>query len=111
MGGFFSSDFNRNAALCFEVVITTSQTTCLRGAYTPAQEATFNLICSLKDSGLGYRRIAKVLNERGIKTARGNAWKSPHVHSVMKKGDIRRDRLNRAPVAELRGLRIEIEEG
>ena len=82
----------------------------MRGFYTPAQEAIYNLILSLKESGLGYRRISKFLNERGIKTARGSVWSSPYVYSVIKKGNIRKERLTRTPTAEMKNFRIEVEE-
>jgi hypothetical protein len=82
----------------------------MRGFYTPAQEATYKLIVSLKESGLSYRRISKFLNERGIKTARGNVWSSPSVWSVIKKGNIRKDRLTRKPSAEMKNIRIEVED-
>ncbi|MBS01319.1 MAG: hypothetical protein CMQ24_01245, partial [Gammaproteobacteria bacterium] len=48
-------------------------------------EETHRLIKSLHDSGLGYRRIAYRLNERGILTSRGNVWSSPQVYSVLKR--------------------------
>ena len=50
-------------------------------------------IKTLHDEGLGYRRIAKQLNEQGIKTIRGNEWGSNNVHSVLKRNKERLERL------------------
>jgi hypothetical protein len=47
---------------------------------------------------MGYRKIAKHLNELGIKTIRGNEWKNTTVFSVLKRN---RERLNRLEVGEL----------
>ena len=44
--------------------------------WSAEQQATHDLIKSLHDSGLGYRKIAQHLNETGIKTAKGNDWKN-----------------------------------
>ena len=49
------------------------------------QQETHDYIQSLHNSGLGYRKIAKRLNEEGIKTVRGNTWGSNNVHSVLKR--------------------------
>ena len=46
---------------------------------------------------MGYRKIAQHLNERDIKTARGNSWKNTQVFSVLKRY---RQRQNREEVRE-----------
>ena len=46
---------------------------------------------------MGYRKIAQYLNERDIKTARGNSWKNTQVFSVLKRY---RQRQNREEVME-----------
>ena len=43
--------------------------------YSDKQLKIFKLIQSLHKDGLGYRRIAKVLNERGLTTEEGHIWK------------------------------------
>ena len=63
--------------------------------YSEEQEKTHNLIKSLHDSGLGYRRIAYWLNENQYKTPRGHEFKNNHVHSILKKRRIRNERINR----------------
>ena len=43
---------------------------------------------------MGYRKIAKRLNEENIKTSRGNAFYPSSVYSILKKKKIRDERLN-----------------
>ena len=52
--------------------------------YSEKQLDIFRLIQSFYKDGLGYRRIAKVLNERGLTTEEGQIWKNPNVYSVIK---------------------------
>ena len=44
-----------------------------------------DLIKSMHDSGLGYRKIAYYLNEKGIKTVQGNTWNNSQLFSVLKR--------------------------
>ena len=53
--------------------------------WSEEQQETHDLIKSLHDSSLGYRKIAQHLNEKGIKTAKGNDWKNTQVYSVLKR--------------------------
>ena len=39
----------------------------------------------MHDSGLGYRKISRKLNEMNIKTIRGNIWFNTSVSSVLKR--------------------------
>ena len=61
--------------------------------YSEEQELTHNLIKSLHDSGLGYRKISQTLNKKNIKTSKGNTWKNTQVHSVLKRYRQRQERL------------------
>ena len=54
----------------------------------------FNLIQTLHNSGLGYRKISYYLNERGIPTHKGNKWGSNNVYSVLKRHKQREKRLD-----------------
>ncbi len=66
---------------------------------TSRQEEIYELIKSMHDSGLGYRRIAKRLRDMNIKTARGSVfknnkkWTNGLVHSVLKRYSERKVRL------------------
>ena len=61
--------------------------------YSEKQLEIFRLIQSIHKDGLGYRRISKVLNERGLTTEEGHIWKSPNVYSVIKRYSERLERL------------------
>ena len=61
--------------------------------YTQKQIANYKLIKSVHESGFGYRKIAEILNERGIKTKNDKKWTNGLVHSVMKRYSERKARL------------------
>ena len=65
--------------------------------WSDSQQEIQDQIKTLHDEDLGYRRIAKHLNDQGIKTVRGNEWGSNNVHSVLKRN---RERLKRLKVKE-----------
>ena len=62
---------------------------------TNRQEEIYELIKSMHDSGLGYRRIAKRLRDMNIKTARGSVFKHNNVFAVIKRYAERQARLER----------------
>ena len=64
-----------------------------RGRYSEVQEDTYRIINSYREDGLGYRRIANLLNEQGITTASGKRWSSAFVYSVIKRYSERQERL------------------
>ncbi len=53
--------------------------------YTQKQIANYKLIKSLHKGGFGYRKIAQILNYRGIKTKNDKKWTNGLVHSVLKR--------------------------
>ena len=55
--------------LCFTVTIG-SNDLIAEQEYTEQQHQNYELIKSLHDGGMGYRKIAQYLNEQGIKTIR-----------------------------------------
>ena len=61
--------------------------------YSEKQLEIYRLVKSLHKDGLGYRRIAKILNERGLTTEEGHLWKNTNVYSVLKRYSERQDRL------------------
>ena len=74
--------------LCFNIIID-SNNLIPQKEYSDHQQHNYELIKSLHDSGMGYRKIAQYLNEKGIKTARGNSWVNTQVFSVLKKYRLR----------------------
>ena len=64
-------------------------------SYSDYQFFLHNKISELRKQGLGYRRISNILNKEGILTVRGKMFTNFHVHSILKKKNIREERLNR----------------
>ena len=96
-GNYFSDEYKQY--LCFSVKFSSFNLTHRRNRqnWTDAQQETHDLIKSLHDGGMGYRKIAQYLNERDIKTARANSWKNTQVFSVLKRY---RQRQNQEEVRE-----------
>ena len=63
--------------------------------YSEQQKQTYDLIKSLRDKGFGYRKISKILNDKGILTHTGKSWGETgnSVYSVLKKYKQREERL------------------
>ena len=80
--------------LCFTVSVRTNKFALKQlDRYSPEQEAVFQKIKSLHESGLGYRKIAKHLNENGLTTHKGKEWGGNSVYSVLKRHKEREERL------------------
>ena len=78
--------------LCFNIIIG-SNNLIPQKEYSDHQKQNHDLIKSLHDSGMGYRKIAQYLNERGFTAEEGHIWKSPNVYSVIKRYSERLERL------------------
>ena len=63
--------------------------------YSEEQLERYRLIKSLYDKGIGYRKISKYLNDRGILTEKGSKWGETgnYVYSVLKRHKEREKRL------------------
>ena len=61
--------------------------------YNSYQKFLYNLILTLKDKGLGYRKISHYLNKNGYKTLRGHSFINSSVSSIFSKGNIRKERI------------------
>jgi len=62
--------------------------------YSDSQPETYNLIKSLHDGGLGYRRIAHHLNLKNIKTLTGKEWNGSLVFAIMKRNKTESRKIN-----------------
>ena len=85
--------------LCFKVSIRTNKLVYSQTyKYTSRQQEIHDKIKSMKDSGMSYKRITKYLNENNILTHTGKRWGASgnSVHSVLKKYQMRLDRLDLA---------------
>ena len=83
--------------LCFVVSVQTNKLMSEYGGigYSDSQQETYDLIKSLHDGGLGYRRIAHHLNLKNIKTLTGNECNGSLVFANMKRNKQRVERLTR----------------
>ena len=79
--------------LRFTISIRTNRLGIFQEKYTPQQDEHHDLIKSLHDGGMGYRKIAYYLNDREIRTSRGNEWKNTQVFSVLQRYRERQERL------------------
>ena len=75
--------------------------------YSDYQFFLHNKISELREQGLGYRRISDILNEEGILTVRGKVFTNSHVHSILKKKNIREERLNRELKKEVSEFKLD----
>ena len=91
-GDYFSENWQQ--FLCFSVTFSSFNLThrINKHNWTEEQKRNHDLIKSMHDSGLGYRKIAYYLNEKGIKTVRGNTWNNSQVFSVLKRYQEKLDR-------------------
>ena len=83
---FFSVNGYSNH-ICFNVSVRFNNLIAEQSPNRISEEQTKKLefILSLQDQGLGYRRIAKVLNEKGITTHKGSVWGGNYVYAVLKR--------------------------
>ena len=63
--------------------------------YSEHQQYLYDTIKELHVKGLGYRKISNWFNERDVKTPRGSEFKGNYVYSILKKGRIREEKMNR----------------
>ncbi len=78
--------------LSFQVEVTSNRL--WTSNYSSYQLYLHNRITDMKSEGLGYRRIAKRLNEEGLKTVRGKEFVGASIHSILKKKRLREERIN-----------------
>ena len=75
-------------------------------SYSQYQEYLYRLCRTLKDEGLGYRKISYRLNEMGLNSVRGKVFKYGHVQSILNKGLVRKKRLESIKSREENGYKI-----
>ena len=72
--------------------------------YSDYQQFLHDTIQDLQDGGMGYREIAKWLNEKGHKTSRGKRFYGNHVFSILKRKRQRDERPNQEVEREYRNF-------
>lgn len=75
--------------------------------YSEYQVFLHDKIKELHDAGMGYRRIAHWLRERGYKTPRGKRFFANHVFSILKRKRERDANKSRADKTEYRNFYLE----
>ena len=101
----WSTELNRGGSLSFQVRVTSNQL--WNTHYSDYQTYLYNRITELKHEGLGYRKIAKLLNAEGVRTARNKEFLPASVHSILKKKKIRETRINREFNKEVSALELQ----
>ena len=72
------------------------------------QQYLYNTIQELHKKKLGYQKISNWFNERNIKTPRGSEFQGNYVFSILKKGRIREERLNRESKWKIEEIKINL---
>ena len=91
--------------LSFQVEVTSNRLWTTN--YSSYQLYLLNRITQMQSEGLGYRRIAKRLNEEGLKTVRGKEFVGASVHSILKKKRLREERINQKSDKSISAFRFE----
>ena len=89
-----------------EFTVTVSSSNLNNYFYSEHQQYLYDTIKELHEKGLGYRKISNWFNERKIKTPRGSEFKGNYVFSILKKGRIREERLNRESEWKIHSVKI-----
>ena len=89
-----------------EFTVTVSSSNLNNYFYSEHQQYLYDTIKELHGKGLGYRKISNWFNERDIKTPRGSEFQGNYVFSILKKGRIREERLNRESEWNIHSVKI-----
>ena len=94
MNSLFFSENGYSNHICFNVSVRFNNLIAEQNPnnFSEDQSKKLEFILSLHKQGLGYRRIAEVLNEKGIRTHKGSEWGGNYVYAVLKRY---RERLER----------------
>ena len=98
-------EFNRGGFFTFTVRVTTNQL--WNPHYSDYQTYLYNRITELKQEGLGYRKIAKLLNAEGVRTARNKEFLPASIHSILKKKKLRETRISKEFNKEVSALELQ----
>lgn len=99
------TEFNRGGFFTFTVRVTTNQL--WNTHYSDYQTYLYNRITELKQEGLGYRKIAKLLNAEGVRTARNKEFLPASIHSILKKKKLRETRISKEFNKEVSALELQ----
>lgn len=100
-----------NSILFVSILFTVVTTKLWKSNYSQYQEELYKKICDFKGNvftPLGYRKIAQILNKEGYKTPRNTVFKNTHVFSIYKKGNIRKERMEREDIVEVLDTLVQV---
>jgi hypothetical protein len=83
----------------------------VESSFSPYQKIIFDKIVSFRDdvfTPYNFSEIADKLNNEGLKTPRNSIFKNNHVHSIFKKGNIRKERMKRKNKIEILDILVEV---
>ena len=89
-----------------EFTVTVSSSNLNNYFYSEHQQYLYNTIKELHGKGLGYKKISNWFNERDIKTPRGSEFQGNYVFSILKKGRVREERMNRESEWKIHSVKI-----
>ena len=75
--------------------------------YSDYQLYLYERITKLRKEGLGYRKISNLFNKEGLLTCRGKKFSNSSIHSILKKKNIRDERLNREFKTEVSEFKLD----
>jgi len=89
-----------------EFTVTVSSSNLNNYFYSEHQQYLYDTIKELHRKGLGYKKISNWFNERDIKTPRGSEFQGNYVFSILKKGRVREERMNRESEWKIHSVKI-----
>ena len=89
-----------------EFTVTVSSSNLNNYFYSEHQQYLYDTIKERHEKGLGYRKISNWFNERDIKTPRGSDFQGNYVFSILQKGRIREERINRESKWKIHSVKI-----
>ncbi len=76
--------------------------------YSEYQYFLYETISELREQGMTFQQIAEQLNKKKIETVRGKKFRSPHVHSILKKRRNKEEELKRKYLEEWSDFSLEV---
>ena len=95
--------------ISFDLVVT-SANLCYSN-YSSYQHKLYRLVKFLKENrGVGYRRISRIMTQKGYRSSRTNSILKPnYIYSIYKKGKIREERYGRVFESQVQEMRCSID--
>ena len=106
---FVRCDAVVDKADCFFHFTITQRTPLLQmSLYSEYQFFLYETISELREKGMTFQQIAEHLNKKKIETVRGKKFRSPHVHSILKKRRNKEEELKRKYPEEWSDISFEV---